>query len=110
MTLTRYTVRTIASKEKLCRLLHSVEREGYAIVDQELEIGLRSIAVPLRDSTGTVVAALNASTHAQRVPMQEMQTRFLPTLHAAAQELSLLLAPGPGANSFAPPLAHPNQR
>jgi hypothetical protein len=77
-----------------------------AIVDQELEIGLLSIAVPLRDSSGTVVAAPNASTHAQRVSTQEVRTRFLPALLATAQELALLLAPGVGARSFAPPPAH----
>jgi IclR family transcriptional regulator, pca regulon regulatory protein len=104
LTLARYTDRTIASKEKLLRLLRMVNRDGYAIVDQELEIGLLSIAVPLRDSSGTVVAALNASTHAQRVSRQEVQTRFLPALLATAQELSLLLAPS-GARSFALPPA-----
>ncbi len=109
LTLTRYTDRTITSKKKLLRSLHLVQRAGYAIVDQELEIGLRSIAVPLRDSSSTVVAALNASTHAQRVSMQEMQTRFLPALRAAAQELSLLLAPGAGAHSFATAPAYQNQ-
>ncbi|MGD0792235.1 MAG: IclR family transcriptional regulator C-terminal domain-containing protein [Terriglobales bacterium] len=110
LTLTRYTDRTIASKEKLLRSLPLVERAGYAIVDQEFEIGLRSIAVPLRDSSGTVVAALNASTHAQRISLQEMQTRFLPALQAAAQELSLLLAPEAGARSFALAPAHQNDR
>jgi IclR family pca regulon transcriptional regulator len=110
LTLVRYTDRTIASKEKLLRLLRVVERAGYAIVDQELEIGLRSIAVPLRDASGAVVAALNASTHAQRISMQEMQTRFLPALQAAAQELSLLLAPGTGARSFEQPPTHQNHR
>ena len=110
LTLTRYTDRTIASKEKLLRSLRFVERAGYAIVDQELEIGLRSIAVPLRDSSGTAVAALNASTHAQRVSIQEMQTRFLPALRATAQELSLLLAPGAEARSFAQAPAYQNHR
>jgi IclR family pca regulon transcriptional regulator len=103
LTLTRYTDRTIASKQKLLRLLHGVSDAGYAIVDQELEIGLRSIAVPLRDWSGRVVAALNTSAHAQRVSLQEMQTRFLPALLRAAQELSLLLAPGAEARSFALP-------
>src|SRR5208282_327821 len=110
LTLTRYTDRTIASKDKLLRLLHLVKRAGYAIVDQELEIGLRSIAVPLRDSSGAVVAALNASTHAQRVLLQEMQTRFLPALRATAQELSLLFASRAGARSFAQPPAHQDHR
>ena len=89
---TRHTERTITSKQKLSRNLQDVSRDGYAIVDQELEIGLRSIAVPLRDVSGAVVAALNASTHAQRVSIQQMQSRFLPPLRMAAQELSLLLA------------------
>ena len=106
LTLKRYTDRTIVSKEKLLRSLQTVKRAGYAIVDQELEIGLLSIAVPVWDSSGTVVAALNASTHAQRVSRQDVQTRFLPALLATAQELSLLLAPGVGARSFVPPTAH----
>lgn len=106
LTLKRYTDRTIVSKEKLLRSLQTVKRAGYAIVDQELEIGLLSIAVPVWDSSGTVVAALNASTHAQRVSRQDVQTRFLPALLATAQELSLLLAPGVGARSFVPPAAH----
>jgi IclR family transcriptional regulator, pca regulon regulatory protein len=109
LSLTRYTDRTVPSKEKLLRLLHLVEREGYAIVDQELEIGLRSIAVPLRDASGTVVAALNASTHAQRVSLHEMQSRFLPALYAAAQELSLLPAPGAGSRTLVTAPAYQNQ-
>jgi IclR family pca regulon transcriptional regulator len=103
LALTRYTDRTVVSKKKLVSVLHLVAHADYAIVDQELEIGLRSIAVPLRDPSGRVVAALNASTHAQRVSLQQMQTRFLPSLHATAQELSLLLAPGVEARSFAQP-------
>jgi IclR family transcriptional regulator, pca regulon regulatory protein len=110
LSLTRYTDRTVSSREKLRRLLHSVEREGYAIVDQELEVGLRSIAVPLLDLSGRVVAALNASTQAQRVPLQEMQARFLPALQAAARELSLLLAPGVGSRSFVPTSSEPRAR
>jgi IclR family pca regulon transcriptional regulator len=71
--------------------LHSVRRNGYAIVDQELELGLRSMAVPIQSPSGKVVAALNTGTHAQRVSLQDLQTKFLPHLRAAAQELSLVL-------------------
>jgi IclR family pca regulon transcriptional regulator len=88
---TRYTDRTVTSVEKLRQVLQIVRRDGFAIVDQELELGLRSMAVPIRNPLGRVVAALNVGTHAQRVPMQEMQRRFLPHLRAAAQELCLLL-------------------
>ena len=65
--------------------------EGYAIVDQELELGLRSIAVPVRDLRGEVVAAMNISTQASRVPMAELTRRFLPELSGAARELSAML-------------------
>ena len=88
---TRYTERTIVSAEKLRQVLRLVERNGYCIVDQELELGLRSMAVPIRNSSGKVVAALNVGAHAQRVSIQDMQGRFLPPLREAAQELCLLL-------------------
>lgn len=88
---TRYTERTITSIEKLKQAMTTVRREGYAIIDQELELGLRSMAVPVRNSSGRVVAAINVGAHGQRVSVQDMQTRFLPYLRAAAQELSLLL-------------------
>jgi IclR family pca regulon transcriptional regulator len=87
----RYTERTVANAEKLRQVLRLVQRTGYSIVDQELESGLRSMAVPIRDSAGRVVAALNVGAHAQRVSIQDLQVRFLPHLNAAAQELSLIV-------------------
>jgi IclR family pca regulon transcriptional regulator len=89
--LKRFTERTITSAEKLRQVLRLVSRNGYAIVDQELELGLRSMAVPIQNPDGRIVAALNVGAHAQRVSIQEMQTKFLPRLRAAAQELSMLL-------------------
>ena len=88
---TRYTDRTVSSVEKLRQVLVTVRREGHAIIDQELELGLRSMAVPVRNPAGRVVAAINVGAHGQRVSIQDMRTRFLPYLHAAAQELCLLL-------------------
>lgn len=88
---TRYTDRTVTSVERLRQELMKVRREEYAIVDQELEVGLRSMAVPVRNPMGRVVAAINSGAHGQRVSVQDMQTRFLPYLRAAAQELCLLL-------------------
>jgi len=87
----RHTERTVANAEKLRQILRLVQRNGYCIVDQELESGLRSMAVPIRDSAGKVVAALNIGTHAQRVSIQDLQVRFLPQLKAAAQELCLVV-------------------
>jgi IclR family pca regulon transcriptional regulator len=89
--LRRYTNRTIVSAEKLRQALRLVLRNGYSLVDQELELGLRSMAVPIQNANGKVVAALNVGTHAQRVTIQELQTKFLPQLRGAAQELSMLL-------------------
>ena len=87
----RYTERTIVNPAKLTQVLRQIRRDGYSIIDQELEHGLRSMAVPIQNPNGKVVAALNIGAHAQRVSIQEMQTKFLPHLRAAAQELCLLL-------------------
>ena len=62
-----------------------------AHVDQELEIGLRSIAVPIRNITGRVVAAMNVSAQAGRVGRKVMEETYLPVLQSAAQEVSALL-------------------
>lgn len=88
---TSFTERTIVSAEKLRQALRLVLRNGYSLVDQELEVGLRSMAVPIRNPNGKVVAALNVGVHAQRLSVQELQNRFLPQLQVAAQELSMLL-------------------
>ncbi len=87
----RYTPRTIVAPEKLRHELDGIRRAGYAIVDQELEIGLRSIAVPVRDHAGAVVAAMNIGTHASRVSLAEMEKTFLRELESAANELGTLL-------------------
>ncbi|MDE1155187.1 MAG: IclR family transcriptional regulator C-terminal domain-containing protein [Acidobacteriaceae bacterium] len=87
----QYTPKTIVSQEKLRLALRNVRRNGYALCDQEFEVGLRSIAVPVQAPNGRVVATVNLSGHAPRMPMLEMQTRFLPPLRAAAMELSAFL-------------------
>lgn len=87
----RYTDRTVAGAERLRHILRMVQRNGYSLVDQELEYGLRSLAVPVRNPTGKVVAALNVGAHAQRISQQDLLTRFLPNLKAAAQELCMFL-------------------
>jgi IclR family pca regulon transcriptional regulator len=76
--LARRTSRTIVSREKLRQILRLVRRNGYAIVDQELEHGLRSMAVPIHNSGGKVTAALNVGAQAQRVTILEMTNKFLP--------------------------------
>jgi IclR family pca regulon transcriptional regulator len=88
---TSYTERTIVTGDKLRPVLRLVLRNGYSIVDQELELGLRSMAVPIQNPSGKVVAAVNVGAHAQRVSNQDMLNKFLPHLRAAAQELCMLL-------------------
>jgi len=89
--LTPYTARTVSSVEKLRLALRNVRRHGYALVDQEYEVGLRSIAVPVHSPTGRVVATINLSGSAPRISLYEMQTRFLPHLRNAATELGAFL-------------------
>lgn len=91
VSLTRLTHRTVSTAAELKRVLAEVRRDGHAIVDQELEIGLRSIAVPVRDAAGRCVAAINIGTQSARVSVAEMQARFLARLQAAAGELAVLL-------------------
>jgi len=89
--LIQYTPRTIVTREGLREALDSVRRNDYAINDQELEIGLRSIAVPIAAPDGRVVAALNVGVQAARISVAEMESRFLPVLREGARELGLLL-------------------
>jgi IclR family pca regulon transcriptional regulator len=86
-----HTTRTITSVEKLRIALRNIRRNGYAICDQEYEVGLRSIAVPVYSSSGRVVATLNLSGNAPRLSVLEMQNRFLAPLRNAANELSVFL-------------------
>ena len=64
---------------------------GYATTDQELEIGLRSIAVPVMDPRGTVVGAMSASASSARITMREMISGFAPVLRANADGLGRAL-------------------
>lgn len=88
----QYTEYTLMTKEALRTELGRVRAQGYALVDQELEIGLRSIAVPITAHDGRVVAAINVGLQAARVSVTEMEERILPVLRDAAAELALLLA------------------
>lgn len=89
--LTPHTTRTITSIERLRLMLRTIRRNGYAICDQEYEVGLRSLAVPVLAPSGRAVATLNLSGNAPRISTLEMQTRFLPQLRSAANELSVFL-------------------
>jgi IclR family transcriptional regulator, pca regulon regulatory protein len=64
-----------------------VRRQGYALTDQELEEGLRSIAVPIRDASGTVAAALNVSVHASRATGAALKRDVLPLVLETAASI-----------------------
>jgi IclR family pca regulon transcriptional regulator len=85
------TERTVVSQKRLRQILAGIGQAGYAINDEELELGLRSIAVPVRGASGRVLAALNVGAHAARVSAAQMEQEFLPVLQRGAQELSVLL-------------------
>jgi len=76
--ITPLTSRTVKDKDALRAILATVRRQGYAATDQELEEGLRSLAVPLRTTSGAVTAALNISVHASRSSMAVLRREFLP--------------------------------
>ena len=87
----RLTDKTISDPEALRKELINVYKQGYALVDQELEIGLRSLAVPVFAGAGKAVAAINIGTQAARVSKTELVQQFLPVLRKAAKNISISL-------------------
>ncbi|MCU1515011.1 MAG: IclR family transcriptional regulator [Microbacteriaceae bacterium] len=86
--LQKLTDRSLSSVEDLETELGRVAEQGWAIVDQELEIGLRSIAVPIADGTGRVIAAINVSGQANDPSVDEFRQRFLPALQLTAGRIT----------------------
>jgi IclR family pca regulon transcriptional regulator len=78
------TPKTVKDPGALLTQLRKIREQGYAIVDQELEEGLRAVAAPIHGSDGKVVAAINTSVQAGLTPLKEVRTRFLPRLLEAA--------------------------
>jgi IclR family pca regulon transcriptional regulator len=91
--LRQYTDRTITDRHELSAELETVARQGFAIVDQELEPGLRSCAVPIARPDKVVVAALNVGVHASRAEAASLARDVLPILRRAAGEISASLGP-----------------
>jgi IclR family pca regulon transcriptional regulator len=100
VTLAPLTSHTIASPDALRAELATIREQGWALVDQELEEGLRSVAAPIRDGDGRVIAAANVSTHAGRRSVAEVIEDLLePLLRTArAIETDLRQASGPAAS------------
>ena len=85
-TFERLTSRTVTSPARLRTIVRETARQGYAIVDQELEEGLRAVAAPIRGAdVGS--AAINVSAHASRVSMGAMRGQILPALLETARQI-----------------------
>lgn len=84
----RLTPYTVTDPAELRARIAAAGRQGWAIVDQEREIGVRSVAVPIAGPAGDVVAAMNVSVHASRVELDRLEREFLPALRQVADDLS----------------------
>jgi IclR family pca regulon transcriptional regulator len=82
-----HTSRTLTSPDALRAELRRVRRQGYALVDQELEDGLRSVAAPVRDRDGEVVAGVNIAVHAGRNSVESVRRDLLPHLLATVARI-----------------------
>src|ERR1700722_16687818 len=91
-----FTARTVTYPGRLREIVAEVGRLGYAIVDQELEEGLRAIAAPIHGAGDAVTAAINVSAHASRVSMAAMRSDLLPAMLETARQIeSDLKSQGP---------------
>lgn len=88
--LARFTPRTITSVRELQRELAASRERGYTVCDEEIELGVRSIAVPVFAAGGRVVAAMSISTRAERMTLGEMVKAFLPALQRNQTHVALL--------------------
>jgi IclR family transcriptional regulator, pca regulon regulatory protein len=97
-----FTPQTVTDPDELRAVLDGVRKQGWALNDQELEIGLRSIAAPIKRADGRTLAALNVSAAAPRVSVAEMRRRFLPALLRTAEQISVSLGRRPPPTLSAP--------
>jgi IclR family transcriptional regulator, pca regulon regulatory protein len=86
------TPSTITDLQALFDRIRDDHEQGFSIVDEEFERGLRSIAVPIVDRANQVVAGLNLSTHSTRTTRNEMRDKFLPELRAVAAQIAPFVA------------------
>ncbi len=82
------TAKTLTTISELTKEINQVAEDGYALVDQELEVGLRSLSVPVKNQLGSVIAAMNVGVSASRISNAHMRQIILPVLKNAAKLLS----------------------
>jgi IclR family pca regulon transcriptional regulator len=89
--LTPHTEYTVKTADDLRAMVLEDGKRGYSISDQEVEVGLRTISVPVKDRRGQIVAAISIGTHASVVGVRELRSVLLPAMLEAAKELSDML-------------------
>jgi IclR family pca regulon transcriptional regulator len=89
--MTALTKYTLTDETLILAELVKVAKQGWAVNDQELEEGLRSIAAPIVDSSGRTVAAMNISTHVGRTNRRELREKMVPALLATTERVNALL-------------------
>jgi IclR family transcriptional regulator, pca regulon regulatory protein len=99
MPIEHLTPTTVADSAVLRERIDEVRAAGWAAVDQELEQGVRSAAVPIKDGNHAVVAALNVSVHASRMSMQALRRQVVPRLKRTAEAIEVDLRAAGGANT-----------
>lgn len=88
------TDKTVTDIEILIKILRSVRENGYAVDDEELAIGLRAAAAPIRDISGRAVAAINVSGSVSTITLDRLQSHIVPILVRTAMEISAALGYG----------------
>src|SRR6476659_3772212 len=82
------TPRIVPGSEERAATLREVRARGWALTDEELAAGIRSVAAPLRDGDGQVIASLNVNTHAAETPVEVLTGEYLPLLLQTAGAIS----------------------
>jgi IclR family pca regulon transcriptional regulator len=86
--LERFTDRTITDRATLLQQMEAIRRDGYATAEEEITLGVTSLAVPVRDAAGRVVAALNVSVHSHEASAAQLVARHLAALRDASLAVS----------------------
>lgn len=84
----RHTPKTLVGAAKLRAALRTIRRQGWAVNDQELDLGLRACSAPVLDRAGSAIAAVNVSVSTARTTLSDVHSRYVPAVVEAAREIS----------------------
>lgn len=87
----KYTPYTLTDRRQLAMEIHQVREQGYCFVNQELELSLTALAMPLRDRSSKVIAAINLAGHVERNTKETMLGKHLPILRETVEEINAVL-------------------